>query len=109
MAKKRKIHIRRDEDFANLDAELEDALTGLDGANEKVSDLLGAIAEQGDAVLEAIGRGENPLNRASGEQTEQETEVGASSAAPGDGMEHGGAAAEAPPEEGLREREGEGE
>ena len=40
MAKKEKISIRKNEDLKDIDAELDAALDGLDGANQRIVDLL---------------------------------------------------------------------
>ncbi|MCL4217247.1 MAG: hypothetical protein KJ052_09630 [Candidatus Hydrogenedentes bacterium] len=51
MAKKEKISIRKNEDLKDIDEELDAALDGLDGANQRIVDLLQTfeqVAEESD-------------------------------------------------------------
>ena len=45
MAKKQRIQIKRDEDFSELDEEMDEALQDLEGTNGKVAHLLERYAE----------------------------------------------------------------
>ena len=51
MAKKQRIHIKRDEDFSELDEEMDEALQRLEGTNGKVAHLLERYAEEGEAAI----------------------------------------------------------
>ncbi|MFP4172228.1 MAG: hypothetical protein ACLFV4_04875 [Candidatus Hydrogenedentota bacterium] len=51
MAKKQQIQIKRDEDFSELDEEMDEALQRLEGTNGKVAHLLERYAEEGEAAI----------------------------------------------------------
>ena len=51
MAKKQRIQIKRDEDFSELDEEMDEALQDLEGTNGKVAHLLERYAEEGEAAI----------------------------------------------------------
>ncbi|MFO7774204.1 MAG: hypothetical protein R6W89_00260 [Candidatus Hydrogenedentota bacterium] len=51
MAKKQQIQIKRDEDFSELDEEMDEALQHLEGTNGKVAHLLERYAEEGEAAI----------------------------------------------------------
>ncbi len=51
MAKKQRIQIKRDEDFSELDEEMDEALQHLEGTNGKVAHLLERYAEEGEAAI----------------------------------------------------------
>jgi len=70
MARKSKIKIRRDEDFTEIDEELDQALQHLEGANAQVSNLLDAINEHGEAAMD----GSVPAGGVTGAEENTQTE-----------------------------------
>jgi antitoxin (DNA-binding transcriptional repressor) of toxin-antitoxin stability system len=52
MSKKTKSPVRRDEDFEELDQELEAAMRALESVNERTSEVLQRVEQGADALLE---------------------------------------------------------
>ncbi len=96
MAKKQRIEIRRDEDFSELDEEMDEALQKLEGTNGKIAHLLERYAEEGEAAIaqflgeaeSASGDGAAPSGGPdSREPEESNSEAGENETRPGEEAE----------------------
>ncbi|MBX7256554.1 MAG: hypothetical protein K1Y02_09350 [Candidatus Hydrogenedentes bacterium] len=74
MSKKEKIVIRRDDDLVDIDDELEVAMQALDGANQRIVNLLSTM-EPIKPVPELAAEGEDAAPGASAESEQQTPEA----------------------------------
>ena len=82
MARKSKIKIRRDEDFTEIDEELDQALQRLEGANNQVSGLLEAINEHGEAAMDGSAPITSGADEQGGEKAPEQSSKAPESAEP---------------------------
>lgn len=90
MARKSKIKIRRDEDFTEIDEELDQALQRLEGANNQVSGLLEAINEHGEAAMDGSAPITSGADEQGGEKAPEQSSNAAESGESADAASAGG-------------------